>query len=197
MDLGITPINVKQNPNFKQVTCVQIPKKAFINPENVRECSDMFPKRLDATVGVNRSVLSGMTNQIKTAYIPESMSYFAAKIAMQERGFNYSIGWAAQNTGLSIKKPINENYYSFYVFTKEHLDILKNAMLKAMNIKNYINEGKSKYPNDNDMAVIYATTKCGVETDKILDSQNAYNPTETIKLNSLDELDSVKDKLGI
>ena len=116
---------------------------------------------------------------------------------MQERGLNYSIGWAAQNTGLSIKKPINENNYSFYVFTKEHLDILKNAMLKAMNIKNYINEGKSKYPNDNDMAVIYATTKCGVETDKILDSQNAYNPTKTIKLNSLDELDSVKDKLGI
>lgn len=125
------------------------------------------------------------------------MSYCIAKSIMSEEGLNYSIEWVAQNTGLPIKKTLNENYHSFFVFTKEHMEILKTALLKVMNIKEYTEEGKRKYPNDPNMSLLYATAKYGVEADKILDSKNSYKPTETIKLNSIDELDSIVDKLGI
>lgn len=65
MDLRITPISAKLNINFKQVTCVQIPKNTFVNPENVMECSEIFTKKLDAATGCKRSVVSGLTKHIK------------------------------------------------------------------------------------------------------------------------------------
>ena len=192
----INPINNCQT-NFGKVTLVQIPKKEFANPENLSECSDIFTKKLDVLTKDNHYGLSGIISKHKTANLLESMSYIMTKVVMSRLGSNYSIEWAAQNVGLTIKKPVDENYHSFFIFTKEHLDIFKKALKDIKNLNKYSQEAQNKYPEEKGKIALYTFAKYGVEVDKILDLNGTNPPSETIKLNNLDELDSVVDKLDI
>ena len=197
MDLNINTMNVNQNPNFGLVTRIQVNKKAFPNPENVSECADIFTKALDAITHDSHYGLSGMLSRQKTANLLESMSYFFAKGVMAGTGLDYSVEWASQNIGLPIKKAIDENYHNFFVFTGEHIKLFKKALSNIKTIRQYSKEAGRQYPNDANRILLYTMVKYGIEGDKILDIEGANSPTEIITIDSIDELGSFVDKLGI
>jgi hypothetical protein len=78
--MNVAPIsNSKQSlPNFKAVNIVQVPKKVFKNPENLKECSNTFKLALAKETGdiVNKGLwgmllLKILNKKNKTTHIFE------------------------------------------------------------------------------------------------------------------------------
>ena len=196
--------NTNQNTNFKAVSMVQIPRKAFTHPENVKQCSKEFNKTLYNTIlaqksGLFAKIISCLTKrQNKIATVLESPSFYIAKEAMQQQNLEYGLNWLKLNTGLPIQEALDKNTYTFYVFTKEHKDECINAMQKPLkNIFKYANESLERYSIDSSMAYIYVKSKIGVDSDAMLKKTIAENPINKIKINSLDEVKNIITKLEI
>lgn len=203
MNVNFTP-QIKQSPNFKSVSIVQVSKKAFANPENFKACSKSFGKALDTATGDR---LTGLLANLvalftakpcKTGFHLESPSYISAKKLMDKYGINYSMSWLKQNTGLPIKEAVDNDYHSFYVFTKEHkgryVDAFHGTMKKILsNAKEAIN----KYSGDKTMATIYANLKTDISIDKAIDEMAAEAPVKKFKLDSLDEIKNIVKDLDV
>ncbi len=199
---NILNINNKNNLNFRSVSLVQIPRKAFANPENIKECSKYFGKALDKAT---KDKLSGTLGSIiaflfsskhqKTAYMLENTSYYMAKNAMLNNGYDYSIFWLAQNTDLPVKDVIDKDYHSFYVFTKEHKAGFINAYKSVFkDLFDFSKEGLRKYSTDSKMAAIYTQVKTGVKIDKNIASMLGDEQVKVFKLNNVNQVkDIVKD----
>ena len=195
---------MKQSPNFKSVSIVQVSKKAFANPENFKACSKSFGKALDTATG---DKLTGFFGNIialftpklhKTGYHLEYPSYFAAKTLMSKYNINYSMHWLKQNTGLPIKEAVDNDYHSFYVFTKEHKDRYVDAFHGTMKkILSNAKEAINKYSGDKTMATIYANLKTDISIDKAIDEMAAEAPVKKFKLDSLDEIKNIVKDLDV
>ena len=196
-------------PNFKQVNLIQIPKKAFEDPQNLKQCSKKFGSVLDKATGKglmagsfveNLMVLLGIGGKkVGKVYVQlESRSHDMCDELLE--GAGYSIEWLERNTGTKLKKPLDENMHSFYVLTKEHKDGVLPS-LKWTNISKimlrYLKEGTLKYPQDNEMSNFYARAKAGEKLDQQFDEVIAGSQIHKFKLKNLDELKNIADKLGI
>lgn len=196
-------------PNFGQVNLIQIPKKAFQNPENFRMCSKEFSKAVDKTTGSgfilgrlmeNLLTLLGLGGKrtCKTYTQLESRSYSMCESLLNKMG--YSLEWLEQNTGTKLKKPLNKDMHSFYLLTNEH----KDGMLPYVKVSNtfklmmpHLKEGVLKHPSDNQMSTLYATAKVGEKMDKQFEEVIAGSKIHEFKLENLGELKNIADKLGV
>lgn len=203
MNVNFTP-QMKQSPNFKSVSIVQVSKKAFANPENFKASSKSFGKALDTATG---DKLTGFFGNIialftpklhKTGYHLEYPSYFAAKTLMSKYNINYSMHWLKQNTGLPIKGAMDNDYHSFYVFTKEHKQCFVDAFKGQMKMLfGYVREGVNKYSGDERMSTIYPDLKISATIDTVIDEMAAKVPVKKYKLDSLDEIKNIVKDLDV
>jgi hypothetical protein len=193
-------------PNFKAVNIVQVPKKVFKDPENLKECSNTFKLALAKETGdkVNRGLFGILLSKIlnkknKTTHILERSSYYASKTMMEENNVPYSLYWLSQNTGLPIKGALDKNYHSFFVFTQDDKKgVLKSTRGAMKHILKTVREGNQLYPNDTDMQGVYTAAKIGVVLDKSLAEKTSIdNPSHTFRLKSLDDIKNIVKKLDL
>ena len=97
MQIQSNPNYDAKSPNFKAVSIVQIPRKAFKNPENYKECSRIFADKLDTLVGDRLTGRLGAilafftTKPHKTASFLENSALLSAKAAMDRNNIKYSV----------------------------------------------------------------------------------------------------------
>lgn len=204
MQIQSTPNYNAKTPNFKAVSIVQIPRKAFKNPENYKECSKIFANKLDTLVGDRFTGRLGTilafftTKPHKTASFLENTALLNARAAMERNNVNYSVNWLEQNTGLAIPKALDENFHSFYVYTKDDIGKIMGIVKQELkNLYTYAKEALAKYPKDKKMANIYTTAKYGVNVEAL--SQEAFKgtPVQKFKIENLDELKNIVKDLGV
>ena len=114
--MQISPIQQNQNykksinkpPNFKGTYIVQIPHKAFSNPNNIQECTKVVGKQICKF----RSKFDNFMNIFKQNLFcyPEKFSYMFSKKGMESGNLSNSIQWLRTNTGLPIADVLKENY---------------------------------------------------------------------------------------
>lgn len=172
--MRIKPITLQNIPKFKSINLVQIPKKAFSNPEDKLECRDEFDSIFKYYISdtkeptlFERVKKFLKTDKPKASYVMEKPSYYAASIAMKQNNLRYSLSWLRRNSGLPISEPIDENYYSFFVYTKD--DALRAQKMVKKNLGNfgqYKVEGLERYGDRKDIANVYAEAKVGVDIER-------------------------------
>ncbi len=159
--------SVKNQPNFKGTYIVQIPHKAFTNPNNIQECTKLVSKQICKF----RSKLDNFLNIFKQNLFcyPEKFSYMFSKKGMESCKLNNSVQWLRSNTGLPIADALRENYHSFFIYTKDDAgNVLKQITSACKNTR--APEFLEKY-SDPHMIATARTAKIGVEIDKAMESQ--------------------------
>ena len=202
--MNITPTSNTANTNFKAVNIVQIPKRAFSNPENLKTCQKEFSKALDSTTGDKLNNIFGAilalftTKPHKTGTILEKPTYNFAKTAMQKNGINYSLSWLSQNTGIPIGNALKEGVHSFYVFTKEDKQGFMNALSKPLkHLLEFTREGLKRHPSDKKLANIYAHTKYGNAIEEGFNNVIGERKIPQIKIETLEDLPKIIKDLDV
>ena len=204
MQIQSTPNYNAKSPNFKAVSIVQIPRKAFKNPENYKECRKIFANKLDKLVGDRLTGRLGAilalftTKPHKTANLLENYALLNARVAMDINNMKYSINWLEQNTGLAIPKALDENFHSFYVYTKDDIGKVMSTVKQATkNLWSNTKEAITKYPKDKRMTNIYAATKIGVQAEALRQEIFKDTPVQKFKIENLDELKNIVKDLDV
>jgi len=128
--MNITPSQNRNQINFGSVNLIQISKKAFQEPENLKLVSKTFDKTADKITGefigkipkpiATILTLLGLAKKgTKTGVYLESPLY---RLILKDSQGPYSLNWHCRNLGVPVLEPLNENYHSFYVHTKENKD---------------------------------------------------------------------------
>lgn len=207
MQISNQPRNYQ--PNFRQVNLVQVPKKVFQNPERLKECSVLFSKALDKASGTefclgrfveNLIALFGFgSKKVSKMYSQlEHQSYTICKPLVDKYG--YSMQWLGQNTGTKLANAIDKDMHSFYVLTGEHKDKAcdKVKMSAWVNeVLRYSKEGAVKHSGDEAMTKLYAYAKIGDDLDQKFNQIIEGSDIHKFKVENLDELKGIVDKLGI
>ena len=124
--------NNSNYPNFKGTYIVQIPHKAFANPENIKECSKLVGDQMSKLMRPNKFLqkcnkLLNMFNSQVFCY-PERFSYMFSKTGMDVNNMNNSIKWLRENTGLPVADVLRKNFHSFFIYTNKDADnVLKDS----------------------------------------------------------------------
>ena len=204
MKIQSTPNYNAKTPNFKAVSIVQIPRKAFKNPENYKECSKIFANKLDKLVGDRLTGRLGAilalftTKPHKTAIFLENTALLNAKAVLDKNNIKYSVNWLEQNTGLAIPKALDENFHSFYVYTKDDIGKVMSAVKQATkNLWSNMKEARMKYPQDSKMTHVYASTKYGVQAEALRQEIFKDTPVQKFKIENLDELENIVKDLDV
>ena len=204
MKIQSTPNYNAKTPNFKAVSIVQIPRKAFKNPENYKECSKIFANKLDKLVGDRLTGRLGAilalftTKPHKTASFLENTALLNAKAVLDKNNIKYSVNWLEQNTGLAIPKALDENFHSFYVYTKDDIGKVMSAVKQATkNLWSNMKEARMKYPQDSKMTHVYASTKYGVQAEALRQEIFKDTPVQKFKIEKLDELENIVKDLDV
>lgn len=192
-----------QTPNFKAISLVQIPRKAFKNPENIKECSQIFGDKARQISGEKVKGAFGallamfFPSLIKSITILENFSHSYAKLGLQSNNIDYPLSWFKMNSGLEIPEAKDENYHSFFVYTKkDKKNVMKATIETARKIKDYLKEGTSKYSGSNSpLLSTYATAKMGIDTDKIIAELTKDTPIKTFQIGSVDQLPQIAKEL--
>lgn len=120
-------------PNFNRLLLVQVSKNAFDNPKNLQEVSDVFRSNVEVVVSKRKNPFRRFLNKIFGE--PETISYLEqpkyVDLWKGLRGQGGDMDWLRQNVNVKIKKPLEANYHSFYVYT----DVEKDAALYCLNQK--------------------------------------------------------------
>ena len=202
--MQISPISNSVNTNFKAVNIVQVPKRAFSNPENLKTCEKEFSKviakatgdKLNGIIGAIVALFTAKPHKI--AIILEKPTYNVAKRAMQNKNINYSLSWLKQNTGIPIEGPLQDGVHSFYVFTKEDKQSFRDAIIKPLkNILAYTKEGMKKHPSDNKLANVYAQVKIGKATEDGFNQVIGDRNIPRIKIETLEDLPKIVKDLDV
>lgn len=195
--MQISPIQQNQNykksinkqPNFKGTYIVQIPHKAFSNPNNIQECTKLVSKQICKF----RSKLDNFLNIFKQNLFcyPEKFSYMFSKKGMESCKLNNSVQWLRSNTGLPIADVLKENYHSFFIYTKDDAsNVIKQITSACKNTR--APEFLEKY-SDPHMIATARTAKIGVELDKAMESQ--YNTATLYEIENLSDLKDVAQNI--
>ena len=138
------------------------------------------------------------TKPHKTASFLENAALLNAKAVMDKNNLNYSVNWLEQNTGLAIPKALDENFHSFYVYTKDDIGKVMSAVKQATkNLWSNMKEARMKYPQDSKMTNVYASTKYGVQTEALRQEIFKDTPVQKFKIENLDELKNIVKDLGV
>ena len=183
------------NLSFKGTYIVQIPHKAFENPENIKECSRLVGDQISKLMRPNKFLqkcnkLLNMFNSKLFCY-PERFSYMFSKTGMDVNNIKNSIKWLRDNTGLPVADVIRENFHSFFIYTnKDAHKVLKEITSACKNTR--ATEFFKKY-TDPKMIAIAMNAKIGVTLDKGLEKQ--YNNAITYEIKNLSELGEIAQKI--
>ena len=181
--------SINNKPNFKGTYIVQIPHKAFLNPNNIQECTELMGKQICKF----RPKLENFLNIFKQNLFcyPERFSYMFSKKAMESGKLNNSVHWLRSNTGLPIADVLRENYHSFFIYTKDDAsNVLKQITSACKNTRTP--EFLKKY-SDPHMIATARTAKIGVELDKAMESQ--YKNAIVYEVESLSDVKEVVLKI--
>lgn len=181
--------SINKQPNFKGTYIVQIPHKAFSNPNNIQECTKVVGKQICKF----RSKLDNFMNIFKQNLFcyPEKFSYMFSKKGMESGNLSNSIQWLRTNTGLPIADALRENYHSFFIYTKDDAgNVLKQITSVCKNTR--APEFLEKY-SDPHMIATARTAKIGVELDKAMESQ--YKSAIIYEIENLADLKEVALKI--
>ena len=204
--MHITPITQNNSTNFKAINFVQLPKKAFINPENRTLCTKIFQKHIDKATkdplkGFWGSIIAflGGRHFAKTGILSDNPSFIYTITGMEHEKIPYSLSWVKRNTDLPIKDSWNvDDNLKFLVFTKEDKDAFVGVFSNPLkNLFKYMKEGLNRYKTFPGMAGIYANAKVGVETDALLEKLIGNREIKTIEIETLDDIFKIINKLDI
>lgn len=188
--------NTYQNKqNFRGTYVVQIPHKAFSNPENIKECSKLVGNQISKFLITNKFLqkIYKFLNIFNTKLFcyPEKFSYMFSKTSMQRTNLNNSIQWLRANTGLPIADALKENYHSFFIYTnKDARNVFKQIKLACR--QTHAPEFYDQY-TDPYMIATARTSKIGVAIDKGLEEQ--YKSAPIYQIEKLTELKEVVQKI--
>lgn len=130
--MNITPMQNNRQTNFGSLNLVQVKKTAFKNPEDLIGCTKVFDKSL---AKVNKEFIAklpmpvriimhliGVSNPITRAIVDlESPLYPIIKKRCQKMGNNAPF-WYESQFGIKVPEPLDKDYHSFWVLTKENKD---------------------------------------------------------------------------
>lgn len=114
--------------NFKGIYQVQIPKKAFREPNDYYGVASAFCEKVSEITGEKRPVLQsilslmGLGRRITKTYLTMEQPYFQELMSTLQDVGNYSLSWVSLRTKLPVRPPLSENHHSFFVYTKEQKD---------------------------------------------------------------------------
>ncbi len=187
--------NQNQQPNFKGAYIIQIPHKAFSNPENIKECSKLVGEQISKFMNPNKFMqkINNFMNLFRQNLFcyPERFSYMFSKTGMEKGNIGISIQWLRANTGLPIADALKENYHSFFIYTnKDARNVLKQITSVCRNT--HAPEFYEKYTDPMMMATA-RTAKIGVELDKAMETQ--YKNAIIYEIENLSELNEVAQKI--
>lgn len=134
----ISNINNNQ-PAFKQLSIVQIPRKAFRCPNNYSASLREFTSFLN-TNAMQKPVKRNFWGRIpkvdkKYDLFLEQPGYTFIRDELKQAG-NYSLEWLNLHTGIETPKPMREDYHSFVVFSGEEHSVIK-QILSPLNKEKY------------------------------------------------------------
>ena len=147
----ITFINSSQ-PTFGKFSIVKIKKDAFKKQESLIIVEDAFEKEFNTALKKITGILAIIKDRFGTGksiytYFLEQPNYAFLMDKLKEFG-GYSLEWLHMHTGIPIIKPMEEDYHSFIVLTKDELEIsrLMNDSIDifAREATNYRNFRKSR-----------------------------------------------------
>lgn len=195
----IKPIfNNKLQTNFKGITIVNIPQKAFSNPKDSEKSFDEFCEKFSEAAYSDSTKLEktlACARKKHAKYLAELIGngYFETI-----KNTKYSIEWAQNHTGINLKKPMYKNTYSFYVFTKED----KNEVVKKFNFINLLKQKYRIYKEKNqriDKGLIvdncWENLKYYQEVEKSLDDVTKKGINAQITVSTLDEIPEVYEHM--
>lgn len=119
-------------PNFKSVNIIQINKRVFKTPEDLAGIQSfanyIFNKLADIKTNTQPSFFNkiGLVKQKKQTFsYLEQPYYVPIRKKLKEMG-DYSLSWLSQNKKIPVREPLNQDYHSFFLYTKEHKDFCVN-----------------------------------------------------------------------
>ena len=185
----------QSQPNFKGTYIIQIPHKAFSNPENIKECSKLVGEQISKFMHPNKFMqkINNFMNLFRQNLFcyPEKFSYMFSKTGMERGNIGSSIQWLRANTGLPIADVLKENYHSFFVYTNSDArNVLKQITSVCRNT--HAPEFYEKYTDPMMMATA-RTAKIGVELDKAMEKQ--YQSATKYEIENLTDLKEVAQKI--
>lgn len=137
-------------PNFNRLLLIQASKDAFSNPKNLEEVSDVFKSNLEAAANSHKNpffrVLDKIFGNSQIISYLEQPKYVDLWKGLKGQGGD--MDWLSQNLNVKIKKPLDENYHSFYVYT----DIEAIAAMYSLHQKN-VSMLEDAYKKDFDKGV--------------------------------------------
>ena len=187
-------INNQNSPSFGQVNLVRVSKNAFKNPEKHMQCSADFVQGINKAKGNLIGYIPG------GAYIQQ----FLYKLGKKNKSATALLGF---NENMPIKATLENDYHSFAFFTGKDNDIYtdlyknnKKQVIKDVNdtLKNAkytdINGNEFK-PNFKQLFKI----RLSLIMKKLSEiHQKAFDNADVkeFRINNLDELKSIVEKLG-
>ena len=203
MKVNFYPSNNQQTQNFKGIYLVQIPYKAFSEPQNEAKCLNIVRDLVLNSLRHNKSKVSG--NNIP--YFPDSnivfqhdtFSHSLLNASMQKNAFCPPVQWIKDNTGIPVVKPLNENYHSFFIYTKhdavkvkQQKALAQKNMQQSLNLDTQYNQYKDTIMK-NILKDIHSNVLLGIEIDKRL--QTCYRIAKRYVIGTLANLNDVAQKI--
>lgn len=115
--MRITPNQNNNHTSFGHVYLFQLPKNAFKNPDDLLAVGNTFEKAVKQITGENPKEFD------KTVTILEQPGYPLVVAELKKMGKS-SLSLLGQSVGIPIRKSLMEDFHSFYVYTKEHKDVV-------------------------------------------------------------------------
>lgn len=202
--MKISPINQNRQPSFKQISIVQISKKAFKNPDKVLECHETFSDAL-AKIAIKEpekvDLLTKLGLKMPPMKFMSTVEYpshtMGRSLTIQ---YPYSLNWFRQNSGYNFKNPMNPEAHSFIVFTKkDQSDMMKFASRKTtgklmQEAKAEINQREQKGEIISEFALTGLFAK---KLDDMMSGILEKKEVKNFQIDSLDKLEELAEKLDI
>lgn len=201
------PNQQNYQPKFGQVYLIQVSKKAFSNPQNLDYVRDVFcnsvskiTKEMPFSLSNALAKLGVSRKSQKTFSFLESPTYPQIKKDLQESQAP-SIHWFNFHIGNTVKEPLDQNYHSFYMLTKDDKNGLidsfspKNIKITWARLHSFMENAKSSiYQGLSNENILHSQKKdlywIHAEFDKIL-AKNVKEPEKTFRINNLSELTEI------
>jgi len=202
--MKISAINQNKQPSFKQISIVQISKKAFKNPEKIMECHEIFSDRL-AKIAIKEPEKIDLLTRLGLKMPPtkfmstvEYPSYTMGRSLTIQ--YPYSLDWFRRNSGYDFKNPMNPDAHTFIVFTKnDQSDMMKFTSRKTtgklmQEAKAEINRQEQNGETISEFALSGLFAK---KLDDMLSAILSKKNVRNFQIDSLDKMEELAEKLDI
>lgn len=132
-------------PKFGQNYLVQVAKGAFTNQDDLQNVSSVFSTSVRNIVGDAPSSLGKVLGKLGIEQKPfKVFTFLESPLKLQiaedlKSADAPSIHWFSQHIGSPVKPPIDPNYHSFFVLTKENRDNAPSLFFRK-NMKSVVNQ---------------------------------------------------------